>query len=357
VPAPPASGRVSSGPHLAAATIDALPVSLYVVDRRLRVVLWNRAREKGLIGQPRRRVLGRSLRDVLAPEGFRATAPLLRRVFASGEPHEETRETVGSRLYHVRRIPVRDRGRVTHVLSWFEDVTDRRALEMRVIATDRLTFLGQLVAGVAHEIANPLAGIAGVTEALASLAAGAPGSRREALAFRDLVRGEVARCERLVRSLLESARPSPLRESSLAEVVRAVLRLLERHPAFEKVKTLCRVGDLPRAQIEPDALKQVILALAVNAARAMPAGGRLTIRGSAVGHRLVLDVMDTGPGVPAALRASIFQPYFTTSPGEGTGLGLAIARSLLRAQGGDVEYRPRARGACFRVWLRRTRRA
>ncbi|HEY8151654.1 MAG TPA: ATP-binding protein [Vicinamibacteria bacterium] len=337
-----------------AATIDALPVGLYVVDRRLRVVLWNRARERGALGQPRERALGRHLREVLTPEGFRATAPLLRRVFASGRPHEETRETVGARLYHVRRLPVREGRRVTHVLSWFEDVTDRRALEMRVIATDRLTFMGQLVVGVAHEIANPLAGIAGAAQALFSLAARE--GRPEAREFRDLLQGEVARCERLVRSLLDAARPSTVPTTVVPEAVGTVLRLLERHPAFGRVKVVCRMArDLPRARIEPDALKQVVLSLAVNAARAMPAGGTLTLRGASAGGRVVLDVLDTGPGVAPALRSRIFQPYFTTHP-EGTGLGLAIARALLRGQGGDLEYRPRARGACFRVRLRPARR-
>jgi two-component system NtrC family sensor kinase len=338
--------------RLAADCIDALPISLYAVDRGLRVVLWNRAREQGPLGQPRERVLGRHLRDILVPEGYRATRPLLRRVFDTGLPHEETRETVGSRLYHVRRLPVRERGRVTHVVSWFEDVTDRRALEMRVIATDRLTFLGQAVVGVAHEIANPLAGIAGTAEALASLAARAPSARREAAEYAELMRAEVARCERIVRTLLDAARPSAARTASPSEVVRAVLRLLERHPAFRRVKVACRVGrDLPPVRIEPDALKQAILALAVNAARAMPEGGTLAFRGARERRRVVLDVADTGPGVAPALRAKIFQPYFTTDVANGNGLGLAIARSLVRAAGGDLVYRARPRGACFRVSL------
>jgi two-component system NtrC family sensor kinase len=335
--------------------LDALPISLYVVDRRLRVVFWNRERERGAHGKPRAQVLGRPLSRALAPAGYRATAPVIRRVFTSGRPQEETRETQGARLFHVRRLPVRQGRRVTHVLSLFEDVTEQRALEMQVIASDRLAFLGQLVAGVAHEISNPLAGLAGCAEALASLALRAPEEKaqREAAEFRDLVRSEVGRCERLLRTLLESARPSGGRRADVAGTVGALLRLLERHPAFQRVKVVSQLSpELPEAGIEPDSLRQVVLALAVNGARAMAGGGTLTLRADADQRRLWLEVLDTGPGVPPALRGRIFQPYFTTDPAHGTGLGLAIARSLVRARGGDLVYRDRSRGgACFRVTL------
>jgi PAS domain S-box-containing protein len=350
-PRSPPDGFAGTG----AAVLDALPISLYVVDRGLRIVFWNRARERGAHGRPRREVLGRPLAHALPAAGYRATAPVIRRVFATGRAQEETRETAGSRLFHVRRLPVREGGRVTHVLSLFEDVTEQRALEMQVIASDRLAFLGQLVAGVAHEISNPLAGVAGCAEALAAIALRAPdeAARREAAEFRGLVRSEVARCERLLRTLLESARPSTGRSADVAATVPAVLRLLERHPAFHRVEVVSRLGQrLPAAAIEPDSLRQVVLALAVNAARAMSAHGTLTLRAAGDRRSVRLDVLDTGPGVRAELRGRIFQPYFTTDPAHGTGLGLAIARSLVRARGGDLVYVARAgRGACFRVTL------
>jgi signal transduction histidine kinase len=211
------------------------------------------------------------------------------------------------------------------------------------------------VAGVAHEISNPLAGMAGCAEALASLALRAPGEKaqRDAAEFRDLVRSEVARCERLLRTLLESARPTGGRGADMAATVGAVMRLLERHPAFQRVKVVSRLRPgLPDAGIEPDSLRQVVLALAVNGARAMDGRGTLTLRVSADQRRVRLDVLDSGPGVAPALLNRIFQPYFTTDPAHGTGLGLAIARSLVRARGGDVVYvARRGGGACFRVTL------
>jgi two-component system NtrC family sensor kinase len=342
---------------LGAAVLDAIPVSLYIVDRRLRVVAWNKKRETGPQGRPRREALGRPLGDLLSAEGRRLTLPVLKRVFATGQPHEETTETTGARVFQVRRWPVRQGRTVTHVLSWFDEITERRALEMQLIASDRLAFLGQLVAGVAHEISNPLAGIAGCAEALASIALDNPGAkaRREAREFRDLVRGEVSRCERIVSSLLGAARGSPGQTAALAPTVRAALRLLERHPSFARVRVQCRVPDeLPIARIDPDSLRQVIVALAANAARAMPGGGTLRVKGALRAGDLVLDVEDTGPGVPKEIRPRIFEPFFTTDSVGGTGLGLAIARSLVRGRGGDLVYRPGKRaGGSFRVVLKR----
>jgi PAS domain S-box-containing protein len=342
---------------LGTAILDALPINCYVVDRRMRVVAWNRTREKGPLGLPRREVLGRHLREVLSESGFRATLPHLRRAFDEGRGDEGASESRdGSRLFYVRRLPITRAGKVTHVASWFEDITDQRALELRLIASDRLAYLGQLVAGVAHEVANPLASIAGCAEALASLAThGADEAKaRETREFLELIRGEVARCERLVRSLVDSARADPSRNADVAAVVATALRLLERHPAFAKVRVESRIPEgLPAAGIDGDSLKQVIMALASNAAQAMPGGGRLWVEGRAAEGGLQIDVRDSGGGVPAHLRSRIFEPFFTTKPGQGTGLGLAIARTLVRGRGGDLVYVPRrVRGALFRVRLR-----
>jgi signal transduction histidine kinase len=332
--------------------LDALPIGLYVVDRDLRVVAWNRLREKGPLGRRRDETVGRPLRRALGAAGFRETEPVLRGVFDSGQPHEEIVET--GRLYHVRRLPVKRGRRVTHVLSWFEDITERRALEMRLIAADRFAFLGQLVSGVAHEISNPLAGIAGCAEALASLAMTADkATAREARQFRGLIRGEVARCEKIVRFLLDASRPSSRPTADVVETTSLALRLLERHPAFTRIRIRRSIPrSLPAARIDADSLKQVVMALAAGAAQAMPSGGTLTVRAGRQGRSIILDLTDTAPPVPPARRAQLFEPFTTSDARRGAGLGLAVARSLLRGRGGDLVYRPRTGGNAFRVVLR-----
>ena len=290
---------------------------------------------------------------MLGAAGYRATEPVLREVLRTGRPHEEIVETKGG-LFHVRRLPVRRGREVTHVVSWFDDITARREMEMRLIASDRLSFLGQLVSGVAHEISNPLAGIAGCAEALASLAAkGERRSAREARQFRDLIRTEVARCEKIVRFLLDSSRSAPGDRADLEATVSLALRLLERHPALARLRVRASVPKgLPPARFDTDSLKQVVMALAMNASSSMPAGGTLAVRASRRGRTLLLDVADTGPTVPVPRRAHLFEPYATADAQRGAGLGLAIARSLLRSRGGDLLYRPRKGGNAFRVVLR-----
>jgi signal transduction histidine kinase len=350
VPALPPQ-RPSSGPL--ATVFDALPIGLYVVDRELKVVAWNRLREHGPLGRPRGRALGRPLREVLGKEGFAATEPVLRKVLRSGKPHEEIVETSGS-LYHVRRLPVGRGKQASHVLSWFEDITERRQHEMLLVARDRLAFLGQLVSGVAHEISNPLAGIAGCAEALASLAAkGGRAERREARQFRDLIRAEVGRCEKIVQFLLDSSRLDAGDRADVLATLALALRLLERHPALARLRVRMRLPKtLPAAQIDPGSLKQVVMALVMNASLAMPAGGTLGVAAARRGRVLHLDVADSGAPLPEAERAHVFEPYAAADAQRGAGLGLAVARGLLRSRGGDLIYRARKDGNVFRVVLR-----
>jgi two-component system NtrC family sensor kinase len=350
----PASPRAQLADALgpsSSALVDALPMGLYVVDRELRIVVWNRGRERGPLGRPRQRALGRSLSQVLSPVGFEATRSVIERVFETGEPHESIAEASGS-VFHVRRLPLRAGRRVTHVVSCFEDITTRRELELRLISANRLAYLGQLVAGVAHEIANPLAGIAGCAEALASLAERSPGKgeRREARQFRDLLRAEVGRAERIVRFLLDSAREGPTGTTDVAAAVSTALRLLERHPALARVRTRASLAKgLPQARVDADALRQVVMTLAMRGAEAMAGGGTLTLRLHREGNLLHLDVGDSGPPLAPAEKVALFEPY--ASPEAGAGLGLAIARSLMRRSGGDLHLRPRTRNTCFRVVL------
>jgi signal transduction histidine kinase len=336
-----------------ASVFDALPIGLYVVDRELRVVAWNRLREHGPLGRPSSRAVGRPLQAVLGKQGFAATEPVLRRVLRTGKPHEEIAETSG-RVYHVRRLPVGRGSQTTHVLSWFEDITERRQLEMQLIARDRLAFLGQLVSGVAHEISNPLAGIAGCAEALASLALkSGREQRREARQFRDLIRHEVARCERIVTFLLDSSREGASERADVGETLALALRLLERHPALARLRVRTSLPKtLPAAAIDAGSLKQVVMALVMNASAAMPSGGTLGVAATRAGHRLHLDVSDSGPTLHGAERAHVFEPYASIDAQRGANLGLAVARGLLRGRGGDLVYRPRKDGNVFRVVLR-----
>jgi len=156
-----------------------------------------------------------------------------------------------------------------------------------------------------------------------------------------------------VRFLLDASRAAPGDRADLGATVALALRLLERHPSLARLRVKASLpATLPPAHIDADSLKQVAMALVMNASSAMPAGGTLTVRAARRGRALVLDVADTGPVVDEAGRKRLFDPFATVDAQRGAGLGLAIARSLLRSRGGDLLYRPRKGGNAFRVTLR-----
>jgi two-component system NtrC family sensor kinase len=248
---------------------------------------------------------------------------------------------------------------VTHVITIGEDITDWRAALDRTAQAEKLAALGQLAAGVMHEINNPLATIAACAESMAmqgETETGAPPA--ELLHIIDL---EVQRCKKIVNGLLDFSRPKAQgRESfDLNTVVQQGLFLLQHHPRFKRVKVVTELEANGLLMVEGDAdqLVQVLIALAMNALDASPEQGRVVIR-TRFAHaaellQAVFEVEDEGPGIPRTLQAKVFEPFFTTkAPGQGTGLGLAICYGIVVDHGGTLELvSAEGQGANFRVSL------
>ena len=262
---------------------------------------------------------------------------------------------VSDRGYIVRD----ERGRAVRMVGSVTDDSERLALEARLTLSDRLASLGTLAAGVAHEINNPLtyvqANLAGALEELGGGLADVPLLRellREALEGAERVRG-------IVRDLQVFARP---REDEVGEL--DILPVLESsiNMAWNQIRHRAQlVRDLapvPRVRINRARLGQVILNLLVNAAHAVPEGASadhtITVRtriGAA--SEVILEIHDTGPGLPPEVQARVFEPFFTTKPiGLGTGLGLSICHSIITEAGGRIEIlSPPGAGCTVRVVL------
>ena len=224
------------------------------------------------------------------------------------------------------------------VLIIGRDITAEREMRQRLMESDRLAAVGELVAGVAHEVNNPLSSISAFAQLLLrdeSLSS----PQRDSI---EVIRSETTRASYVVRDLLAFARRSePRREPvDLNDVVDRTLRLRSYQFAASRVTVERRLAaDLPSVLGDARQLQQVCLNLVTNAAQAMAPGGGgvLTVVTRTEGSDVVLDVCDTGPGIPENVRSRIFEPFFTTkAEGEGTGLGLSVSYGIIGAHGGTI---------------------
>jgi C4-dicarboxylate-specific signal transduction histidine kinase len=226
-----------------------------------------------------------------------------------------------------------------------------QSLQGQVIRQERLAAVGQLVSGVAHEINNPLQAILGFAELL-QMQSDVP---EEVKADLRLIQKESARACGIIRNLALFARQQPGQAAPvrLTDVITSVAELRQRRLASEDIEL--RVDDkaAQRVMAVLTELQQVVLNYVVNAEQAVVGSGRLpgriTLRTYDKDSRVILEVEDTGPGIPPENEAKLFQPFFTTKPvGQGTGLGLSISYGIIDSMGGRIGYRAApAGGAIF----------
>ena len=236
-------------------------------------------------------------------------------------------------------------------------LAERRALEAAMAQEQRLAAVGNLAAGVAHEIRNPLNAISVGLQRLKREFAPAEGeSRTEYERFLEILRGEVGRLNEIVGQFLSLARPArlTLTEEPLAPVLQGLGALLASQAAAQNVRMVQEL-DLNAATVRMygPQLTQAFLNLVLNAMQAVPNGGTVTIRSGVTpaDSTARVAISDTGPGIPAEHLDRVFEPYFTTKEG-GTGLGLALARKIVEEHQGTIraENAPGG-GATFVVTL------
>jgi two-component system, NtrC family, sensor kinase len=342
--------------------IDSLPVGLYVIDRDYRIQVWNRKRETGTQGLRRGDVMGRPVFEVLTRQPAVQLRAEFDRVFRAGEIQQldiQVDSRGETRSYRISRIPMRlDGEAITHVITIGEDVTEARHVQLRILQSEKLAAVGQLAAGVMHEINNPLATIGACVAAIqARLEPVADETVREYL---DIIDKEVLRCTHIVDGLLDFSRPkegSPKRPLAVNALIEQTLFLLKHHQRFNRVNVIRELPDgLPPVLANDEQMIQVLMALMLNGVDAVDDGGSLTVRtlrNPSRSDEVMVAVIDTGHGIPAADLPKIFEPFYTTKPpGRGTGLGLSICYGIIEQHLGRIEVDSEpGLGSTFRVFL------
>jgi PAS domain S-box-containing protein len=245
------------------------------------------------------------------------------------------------------------RGAVTHFVSVERDISEDRRLRQQLIYGERLSAVGQLVAGVAHELNNPLQGVMGNLELLIAVE-----DRAETRDELEQIRATGERAAKIVRNLLTFARRSALERSvaDLNEIVRATLawRTSDLRAAQITVEEQCD-DELPLIVVNREEIQQIVLNLLLNAEHAIRATGRpgtIRVHTGPWNEGVVLDISDDGDGVPPDVAHRVFEPFFTTkSVGEGTGLGLSVSLGIAQAHGGSLALVPSDHGARFTLTI------
>jgi PAS domain S-box-containing protein len=355
-----AQQRLRRSEHKHRTIINHAGEAIFLLDRAGRIREWNKASEQ-LFGAPRRAVLGRPLTEVHLCYGLEvdralADAGRLQRSLAFEFPLRRADRPDGMIKLTLSPLPPEHEpgrraqaadavGRATEgrFVVIARDVTSERQLEDRISQTEKLAGIGQLAAGIAHQLNTPLGSILLSAQMLAE--GDLPEDEAEDV---DRIIRQTEQCREIIKGLLNFARPQSEERQlvPLREAVHETIYLMEKNLRVAGVEVDLQAD--PELQVlgNRSELDQVFFNLLVNAVDAMPEGGRIgiTIEPAGPGEILVA-VADTGPGIAREHRDRVFLPFFTTKGyGKGTGLGLSIVARIMHEHGGRIELDHRHQG-------------
>jgi two-component system NtrC family sensor kinase len=329
--------------------VDAISPALCIVDRSGLIRRANRA-FADLVNAPPASLIGRPWQAFAPPEW---SGDLQRALDQQGAGREVELRT-GERTYAVTAVPISSTDSSAVVLL-FDDQTERRRLQDQLIQSEKMSAIGQLIAGIAHDLNNPLASVLGFADFLIEVP-NVPANIREPLT---VIQEEAERASGIVRNLLGFARKqdNQRRPTALKPLLDATFVLLRNQLMAHRVEAAIEVeADLPMPDIDPNQIQQVFVNLINNAAQAIASTGRpgtIAVRARRWLDGVAVDVIDDGPGMPENLATQVFEPFFTTkAEGEGTGLGLSISQGIVKEHGGRIMLASEeGKGSTFTVQL------
>jgi two-component system NtrC family sensor kinase len=339
--------------------VESLNVGVLAVDLDGAVESWNTQLER-LIGVPRSEAVGRKLEEVLPPELLAEIAARSADERVSSLYKFHLRNRAGRNLVvNVSIAPLSGKsGERIGRLILLDDVTQRIRLEDQLFQNEKLTSLGLLAAGVAHEVNTPLAVISNYIQMLAKqLPTGDP--RHQLI---DKIVKQTFRASEIVNNLLNFSRTgaAEFAEVDLNSVVEETLSLVAHPFRTARVQVIRNLQtQLPAVLGSNNRLQQVFLNLFMNARDAMPSGGMLEVRTAGQNGSVEIEITDTGSGIPRENLHRIFDPFFTTkSSGRGTGLGLSVSYGIIKEHAGKIDVRSTpGKGTSFRLEFPAVRKA
>lgn len=351
-------GQLLNSRNTLRALFDSSPASIYIVDPQFRLVAINMTRAN-LAGKPPQKLVGEDCFSALY--GLENPCPGCQ-VAETFQSSLETRrlehreyEQAGRVEIEISTFPIWDNEhQVVQVFLYEEDVTERQQLQASLAQSEKLAAVGQLAAGVAHEINNPLTTIQANAQLLQRSMTAPDDGQVEMV---DLILEASERATQAVRDLLDFARREhyEVKPTDLNETIQRTLALMGPELGSRSISLQFAPGiDLPQVNASQDHLQGVWLNLLINAIDAIGEGpGVIKIETRQVDDLIQITVADSGPGIPENQISRIFEPFFTTKePGRGTGLGLSVCHQIVARHGGQIRVHSRAgEGTTFTVVL------
>ncbi len=272
-----------------------------------------------------------------------------------------TSEDGTTRYFDVTATPIEDPSEQTRALLFLRDVTDKRLQELHLLQAEKMSSIGVLAAGVAHEINNPLTSVAGYAEALMRRLRDEPGlatdPRLEVFSkYLETIIREAYRCKGIIDNLLSFSRKADgtLARVDLNRILEEVLELVRHGARYENIEIEEDLHPgLPPVNGDPSSLRQVFMNLTMNAIQSIQGSGVVKISTGYSGATVTAQVKDTGSGIPPDVIDQIWQPFFTTKTvGQGLGLGLALTYNIVQKHHGEIQVESQVgKGSQFTVRL------
>ena len=310
---------------------------------------------------------GKSCRDIFHPESpSRPRECPVERAFRGKRVETSLiSEQNGQKTQYVdvTATPIKDAlGEKNRALVFFRDISEKRLQEMHLIQTEKMSSIGVLATGIAHEINNPLTSVAGYAEALQRRFRDAPDLKEDSRLdvfphYLEVIIRESYRCKGIIDHLLNFGRKSDglAVKVDLNEVLQEILELIRNQPGYRQIEVVTSLkNDLPPVLGDTSGLRQVCMNLLINAHQSIKGAGLVAVSTDSVESEMVsISIRDTGSGIEQSIIDRIWDPFFTTKEvGKGIGLGLALSYTIIKRHGGDIRVESRVdEGSQFTVLL------